>query len=269
MFVQSQRWRLFLATHRIRAPSAQLFRSYWIARFFNNFLPGQLGGDLYRVLYGLDSGVSRAQVASSVVVERIAGLIGLTLVAAIGGCVGLQLMRASGLGFLPIVATAAAVALITLAVTPTMANCMAGLAHALPISRAGDVLARLADDLLAYVGQHITLLKGILLSAVFYGMVAFESFVAFHALGVDVDLASVLVISPIIALIISLPITVGGWGTAEAASVLLYTQVGVSGADALSIALLARVNFMLMCGMGGLLYAWQSRQARSEARHPA
>jgi uncharacterized membrane protein YbhN (UPF0104 family) len=266
IFIQSQRWRLFLVTHRIRASNSRLFKSYWISRFFNNFLPGQLGGDIYRVLWGLDPDVSRAQVASTVVVERIAGLIGLLSVAAIGGGAGLQLMRTSGLELVPIVASVAAVVLLTIAFTPAAANCVAGLARAMPMSRAGDVLARLASDLLVHVGQHTTFLKGILLSAGFYGIVAFESFVAFHALGVDVDLASVLVIAPIIALIVTLPISVGGWGTAEAASVLLYTQVGVSGADALSLALLARANFILMCGMGGLLYLWQSRQVSSKAQ---
>src|SRR5919106_3744178 len=77
LFVQSQRWRLFLADHGIAASNARLFKSYWIARFFNNFLPGHLGGDAYRVLYALDPSVSKAEVASSVVAERIAGLIGL------------------------------------------------------------------------------------------------------------------------------------------------------------------------------------------------
>lgn len=268
IFVQSERWRLFLATHRIRASRAQLFRSYWIARFFSNFLPGQLGGDVYRVLCGVAPGVNRAQVASSVVVDRLAGLIGLTLVATIGGCVSVHLMRASGLGLVPIMASLASVALIAIAVTPATASCMAGLAHAMPTSRIGDLLQRVASSLLDHVGQHLTLLKGVLFSTVFYGVVALESFVAFHALGVDVGLASVLVIAPIIALITILPLTASGWGTAEAASVLLYTQVGVSGPEALSMALLGRANFILICGSGGLLYLWQSSRTPAPQPHP-
>lgn len=268
LFLQSQRWRLFLADHRIRASSARLFRSCWIARFFNNFLPGQLGGDTYRVLYGLDSGVSRAQVASSVVVERIAGLIGLMSIAAVGGYAGLQMIRASGLGLLPMAATAMAIGLLAIALRPTLATWLAGLARALPVSRPSRALARLASALLVHVEKRTTLLFGIVLSAGFYALFAFESFLALRAFDVEIDLASVCVIAPTIALIMSLPITINGWGTAEAASVLLYTQVGVAEADALSMALLARVNFLLMGGMGGLLYLWQSWHARARVEHP-
>jgi uncharacterized protein (TIRG00374 family) len=269
LFLQSQRWRLFLADHRIQASSMRLFKSYWIARFFNNFLPGQLGGDTYRILYGLDPGVSKALVASSVVVERIAGLIGLMSIAAVGGFAGSQLVQASGPGLLPVAAAAMAIGLFVIAIRPTLATWLAGLARALPISRLSRVLARLASALLVHVEKRTTLLVGTVLSAGFYAMFAFESFLALRAFGVEIDLASALVIAPTIALIMSLPITINGWGTAEAASVLLYTQVGVAEADALSMALLSRANFLLMSGMGGLLYLWQSWHAPARADRPA
>jgi uncharacterized protein (TIRG00374 family) len=269
LFLQSQRWRLFLADHRIRASSMRLFKSYWIARFFNNFLPGQLGGDTYRILYGLEPGVSRAQVASSVVVERIAGLIGLTAMAAVGGFAGSQLIQASGLGFLPVAATVMAISLFVIAIRPALALSLGGLAGALPISRLSRALARLAGALLVHVEKRTTLLVGIVLSAGFYALFAFESLLALRAFGVEIDLASALVIAPTIALIMSLPITINGWGTAEVASVLLYTQVGVTEADALSMALLSRANYLLMSGMGGLLYLWQSWQAPRRAKHLA
>jgi uncharacterized protein (TIRG00374 family) len=269
LFVQSQRWRLFLADHRIRASTARLVKSYWIARFFNNFLPGQLGGDAYRVLYGLDPGVNRAQVASSVVAERIAGLIGLMSIAAIGGWASFQLMRVSGLGLLPMIATAMAIGLLVIAIRPTLATSLAGLARALPVSRLSHLLARLASALLVHVGQRSTLLVGIVLSAVFYSLLAFESYLALRAFGVEIDPTSVLVVAPTIALIMSVPVTINGWGTAEAASVLLYTQLGVTETDALSMALLTRLNFLLMGGMGGLLYLWESWHAPARANHLA
>jgi uncharacterized protein (TIRG00374 family) len=150
-----------------------------------------------------------------------------------------------------------------------MATSLAGLARALPASRLSHLLARLAGALMAHVGQRTTLVGGIVLSAVFYALLAFESYLALRAFGVEIDPASVLVVAPTIALIISVPITVNGWGTAEAASVFLYTQLGVAETDALSMALLTRLNFMLMGGMGGLLYLWQSWHAPARANHLA
>jgi uncharacterized protein (TIRG00374 family) len=160
-------------------------------------------------------------------------------------------------------ASAMAIGLLAIALRPTLATSLAGLAQALPVSRLSHLLARLASALMAHVGQRATLVAGIVLSAVFYALLAFESYLALHAFGVEIDLASVLVVAPTIALIISVPITINGWGTAEAASVFLYTQLGVAEADALSMALLTRLNFLLMGGMGGLLYLWQSWHPRA------
>jgi glycosyltransferase 2 family protein len=267
VLLQSQRWRLFLRGHRIEAPSAQLFRSYWIARFFNNFLPGQVGGDAYRILYGLDPGAKKTQVASSVFMERVAGLIGLMFVAAIGGYASFELLRDAGIGGLPTAASIGALMLLVLATSRSPAGRLRRAIQALPASRIGAVLSGVLRDLLVHVDQRRELLVGIALSVAFYVLMALESWLAFFAFGVEMSFSGVLVVVPTIALLISLPITINGWGTAEAACVLLYTQLGVADADALSIALLSRANLLLMGGMGGLLYLWQSWHAA--ARRPS
>jgi glycosyltransferase 2 family protein len=167
------------------------------------------------------------------------------------------------------IATAMAILLLVIAIRPTLATSLVGLARVLPGSRLSRALARLAGALLVHAEKRRTLLVGIVLSAGFYALFVFESYLALRAFGAEIDLASVLVIAPTVALIMTLPITINGWGTAEAASVLLYTQIGVAEADALSMALLARVNFLLMGGMGGLIYLWQGWRAPAHADHPA
>jgi uncharacterized membrane protein YbhN (UPF0104 family) len=269
VLLQSQRWRLFLRGQGIEASSLQLFRSYWVARFFNNFLPGQVGGDAYRILYGLDPGAKKTQVASSVLVERIAGLIGLMLVAAIGGYASFALLQDAGIGGLPTAAGIGALVLLVLATSRSPATWLRRAIMAMPASRVGAVLAGVLRDLLVHADQRAALLGGIGLSVAFYVLMACESWLAFFAFGVEMSFGGVLVVVPTIALIVSLPITINGWGTAEAASVLLYMQLGVAEADALAMALLSRVNLLLISGMGGLLYLWQSWHAPARADHPA
>jgi uncharacterized protein (TIRG00374 family) len=256
LYLQSQRWRLFLASHEIRASSLRLFKSYWVGRFFGSFSPGQLGGDAYRILYGLDPSAARTQVASSVVIERVSGLISLMLVVAAGGYAYFDVMRAAGLTFLPIAASVGAIALLIVATTRAPAGWAAAAARLLPGARLNAVVSGVLRALVVHVDQPKTLAVGVALGVAFYMVIAFESFLAFHALGVEIDPVLVAVVVPMIALISSLPITINGWGAAEATSFLLYTQLGIASPAALSIALLTRVSSTLMGGLGGLILCW-------------
>jgi uncharacterized protein (TIRG00374 family) len=257
LFVQSQRWRLFLASLNIRASSRRLFRSYWIARFFGSFSPGQLGGDVYRVLYGLDPSAKRTEVASTVLVERVSGMIGLMLVCASAGYACFDAMKEAGLQFLPILATIGAVTLWVVATTRAPARWALKIVQRLPESRARSMTSDLIRALAIHVARPKTLIVGIALGIVFYMLLAFEAFLAFHALGIDIDPVLVMIVVPMIALISCIPITINGWGAAEATSLLLYTQLGVTSPAAFSVALLTRVSGTLISGLGGLILLWE------------
>jgi uncharacterized protein (TIRG00374 family) len=257
LFVQSQRWRLFLASLNIRASSGRLFRSYWVARFFCSFSPGQIGGDIYRVLYGLEPSANRTEIASTVLVERVTGLIGLMLVGAGAGYAALDTMRGAGLHFLPVLATIGAVSLWLSATMRAPARWALWVAQRLPQSRARSIGSDLFRALAIHVGRPKTLAIGVALGIVFYLLLAFEAFLAFHFLGINIDPVLVMIVVPVIALISSIPITINGWGAAEATSLVLYTQLGVASPAALSVALLTRVSGTLISGSGGLILLWE------------
>ncbi len=73
------------------------------------------------------------------------------------------------------------------------------------------------------------------------------------ALGVDVSYGSVLFIVLLINVISLIPISINGWGLREGAFVLMFTQVGVGGGEALAVALLGRVTGILKLTVGGIL----------------
>ncbi len=49
MAVSVWRWRLLLGAQHIRVPVRTLSESFWVALFFNNFLPSNIGGDVVRI----------------------------------------------------------------------------------------------------------------------------------------------------------------------------------------------------------------------------
>jgi glycosyltransferase 2 family protein len=254
ILLQSERWRLFLVAHRIKVSRGRLFRSYLVSRLFNNLFPGQIGGDAYRVLRGLDSGEKKTELTSSVIMERASGLIGLTLVAAISGCIYFPPLQAEGLAALPLLAGAACALLIALTTRRSAVVLARRGARYVPGARIRSIADAILGDLVLHVERHAVLMVAIVIGAAYYILAAIETYLAFRAFGVHVDLFAVMVVSPIVALTSSIPITINGWGITEAASVLLYTQLGVSAPEAFATALLGRINFLVMAVVGGLIY---------------
>jgi uncharacterized membrane protein YbhN (UPF0104 family) len=74
-----------------------------------------------------------------------------------------------------------------------------------------------------------------------------------QAFGIDVDLAYVCLIMPVITLVELLPISVSGLGTRDAAAIYFFSVVGVSSASAVgfSIGYLLIGNYLL--AMAGLI----------------
>ena len=78
------RWGLLLDAQDVHVPSRSLLGSFLVALFFNNFLPSNIGGDVIRIRD--TAGPARSKTVATIVVltDRVIGLMGLVLVAALG-----------------------------------------------------------------------------------------------------------------------------------------------------------------------------------------
>jgi hypothetical protein len=254
LFLQSLRWKLYLGSHGIEASPFRLFRYSWVSRFFSNFLPGQTGGDLSRVLYGWDETVKKSKLASSVIMDRVVGFLGLLLVAAVAGLTHLDLVEQVNLGLWPWAAAAGALVLTVLITMRAPTIWAQHLARLVPGAALRSKVAGVLRDLAVHNEHWDRLLGGVLLSAGFYVVAAVHTWLAFLAFGVHLDFVGVLVVVPLVTMIMAVPITVNGWGVAEAVKVVLYVQLGATGAEAFAVALLGRFTLTLIGATGGVIY---------------
>jgi uncharacterized membrane protein YbhN (UPF0104 family) len=74
------KWQSLLKLHGIRYPFRALHRYYFVAFFFNNFLPTSIGGDGYRIYKTLHNDRSRSSAAIAVVMERVTGIVALLVI---------------------------------------------------------------------------------------------------------------------------------------------------------------------------------------------
>src|SRR5262249_8255796 len=107
--------------------------------------------------------------------------------------------------------------------------------------RAVRAVLHLSNDLkaLCLVPQPLLLLIGISTVATFCN--ALTTFLLFHGLNTEVGFMDVMALSPLVILVLTVPLSIGGWGLREVSMVGLFALVGAPPAVSLSVSILSGV----------------------------
>ncbi|UCC38953.1 MAG: flippase-like domain-containing protein [Candidatus Aminicenantes bacterium] len=79
----SLRWKILLAAQGAQVPFPRLFLSYFMASFFNTFLPSTIGGDVVRAYDSTRITGKGPQSVMVVIIERLTGFVALVLIAGV------------------------------------------------------------------------------------------------------------------------------------------------------------------------------------------
>ena len=238
------RWRVLLRAYGATAiPSTRrLVFLYFVAFFYNNYLPGAVAGDVGRGVVTRDALAEGTTGALSVVfVERALGLFGLFALLAVGLVgAGRALDGSSALWWWTIAGSAGSFVLV--AAIPLARR----LAPHLPRS-----LARIADKLPRLVDAR-SFVIAIALSIATQLFVALAGWLLLAALA-PIGLVASLLVVPLAAATTFLPITVGGAGAREAVYVALCAQLfGLPEAEALAASIGLWLAHLAVGAIGGL-----------------
>lgn len=241
------RWRILMraygATSQPRLGAA--IRLYFIAGFYNTYLPGGVAGDIMRGVVTRDSFRDRGttEALAVVLVERALGLLGVVMLVATGlAWVGPGLTDTDSLWIWSAVGGAGVIAAILLLplgrrVSPFLPARLGAIASRLP------VMSRPRDFAMA-----VMLSLGTQLAMAVSGWLFLRDF---HP---TTTFADALFIVPLAAATAFLPITVGGAGAREAVFITLCGQLlGMSSNDSLAASLLLWFCLLIVGALGGVL----------------
>jgi glycosyltransferase 2 family protein len=254
LFLQVVRWRILLYGQGVSAPWGLLCQRYWMARFFDNFLPGQIGGDGFRILAPMGIPAQRSAIAASVLLDRLTGMIGLLLYVTVVGLLHMRLTAQVGFG--PVLGLGILGLLLLLPWVLLRSPSAWGLkvVGKLSNSKGKSVLLAVLDGARNLALRKRTLALSLLLSVLFHFLTAVRTFFAFLALGIPIPFLSVILLVPLVGLASQIPISINGLGLREGIFVLTFTAIGVPPGEALAVALLSRLTTVFMSSIGGLLY---------------
>jgi uncharacterized protein (TIRG00374 family) len=257
------RWQLLLRAQGVQVPGRALLSSYLVAGFFNNFLPSTIGGDVVRIRDTARPAQSKTLATTVVFVDRVCGLMGLVLVAALGATVAMVVNGQDAAPIWPYWLWAAF---------------LVGLTAAAPAVIAPHGFTRLLRPLAAFhpewVGERIQKLTTALarfrdspaaLAGCFTGAIVVQMLlVGFHfaivyALDMPITFWDLAVIVPVSFLIQMLPVSVNGYGVREATFAFYFSRLGVPISSALLISLMATGLMMLFSLSGAAVYFSRNR----------
>jgi len=243
--VAALRWRVLLRAYgAARVPRfARLAYLYFVAFFYNNYLPGAVAGDVGRGVVTRDAfeGEGAAGALAVVLVERALGLFGLFALLGVGLATAGRALDTGALAAWTAIGCAgscALVAMIPLArrIAPYLPGAVGRTAARLPALR--DARAFALALALSVATQALIVLAGWILLEALAGT----------------SLSASLLIVPLAAATTFLPITVGGAGAREAVYVALCGRLfGMPEADALAASLGLWLAHLAVGAAGGAL----------------
>jgi uncharacterized protein (TIRG00374 family) len=262
--INAAKWHVLLRAQGIRVPFRDLLQIQFVGFFFNNFLPANVGGDLMRG-YTLARYTDRlADAAVSVVVDRIMGLMAYMSTAAFAAFVVVGVTGRSDLVVVEWVA-ALSLAVVVAGLAVLLSRRLRGLLSRLFGWRFLAPLAGLwqgiSDALNAYRFRYRALATafGIALAGIL--CTTLVNWFLSQALGGLMSLPAILIFNPLIALVLMLPISIGGLGLNQAAYPFFYGLAGIPADHAVAVSVLMQAVIIVGSLPGGLFWLRGRRKA--------
>ncbi|MBL8166252.1 MAG: flippase-like domain-containing protein [Anaerolineae bacterium] len=236
--------------------------TYWkslhtltIGMFFSMFLPTIVGTDVGRVYeLGRDDSYRRSNLVSTVVLDRLMGLLTISMMAVGGLIAGSQFAADQGI-VLTVLGTLAVLIFGWVIVFNARAErWIFSLISRIPIvKRFRDSLHRVYKSLDTLYRRPRLMATAGSVSVINSLCTIVATYLAARSIGVDINPIYFFIFMPIIWIIITIPVSLSGLGVREGAFVFFFSQVGVASSAAIAISLLYYAYNVVVGAVGGLL----------------
>lgn len=263
------RWWLLLRAQSIHIDVSAAIRLFFLGLFYNNVMPGAVGGDLLKAWYVTKHTDKRLAGVLSVFVDRAIGLAGTVLIAVFTYLVfvrghvltGTRAEEAGLPGWLSqhrgVVLWAVAAVGTAFAALLAHPASRARLARAAGRARVKGVslLRGVKEAVVAYCSRPWTLLCALVLTLIAQSTVIAAFWLLGRDLGVEAGLRYYFIVFPVMWVVGAIPISIAGLGVTEAGTVGLFVLLtGATPERVLALAFCQRFVWVLASLPGGLVH---------------
>ena len=273
--LMAYKWNLLLRAQKIWISLVDVTKTYLTATFLGLFLPATVGGDALRTFTVARKGYATSAVLSSILVERVLGLIALVTLAM--SSIALSVLVFGSRFFdsvLPLLGAASIFLLVAIVVVVGSLSSLfdrfvAWFLHRVEGQGRGNRVIRLVRDSYAAYGSYRQN-KGVLTR--FYLLSLAENlfpilwtYLLSLAFQIDVPLLFYFILVPIVLMLRRLPISIDGIGIHETAFVYFLSLIQVDPAEGLLLGIATHILTVLLVLPGGLFFALNGFSAIPES----
>lgn len=258
-------WTLILRRAGIRVPPARLQAMYWVGLFFNNFLPGNVGGDLVKIS---DVAVSTGRVAGAfagTLLDRMVGLSALVCVAFLAAAL-LGDQTPAGLPWWALIILVSGVCLASATLlSGRLGRVLLATWTRLRGGRPSGRLAHLIEELRTWRADIPFVARIAVLALVVQSLRVLTHVMVCAAMELPLGTTQILqlyVLVPVLGVAVVLPISFNGLGVREFVATRLMPQIGIGAETALAMQLLTYLVQVAVSLVGGLVFAVMLIQGR-------
>jgi len=245
-------WKLLLVTQNVKMTYVKLLRFYFVGSFFNNFMPGNVGGDLKKIYdINQNSEETVGAAVSATVLDRLCGLYMLCAFALAVGFAFFWKDPNQKYFLLP-----------SLFIFIGFSSVI------------GMLFSRRLGKVFSFLGKRVMHLHSrfqafrtnklftqlFLLSAVTQGLRVLSHYFCALSIGVNIDISWYFYYIPLVAIVSALPISIGGFGPRELLAQSLFARVGVGSMEAVVTQLLAYLANLIISLIGAADFLFKRRQ---------
>ncbi len=253
--VSAWRWHRLLEALSVVTTFRHLLASYLVATFFNNFLPSNIGGDVIRIRDTSAASGSTTQAATTVLLDRVIGLLGLIFVAALGASTAIELgdsepfnplwlWLGTGGGIAVILALLYHPRLISVALRPLT------VLHKDWVTRQ---IERLVDMFERFAQAPSALGKGFGGAVVVQIILVFFYAALARAMQIPMPTVHLAVLIPMSFIVQLLPLSVNGFGVRESIFAFYFAQLHLPRESAIALSFLGAALIMLFSVSGAVV----------------
>lgn len=229
------RWFAFIKAYKLNLTIFEANKYVFVGLFLGLILPSGAGMDLVRFLYAQRNNMQkRAEVLSSIFVDRLIGVIALVFMAFVGVYFGVEKIRLIANELIWIMLFL--VGFFIFMLTPLFERIVISLFGKVERFRIGERVQKLINSFSLYKENKLIVLISFLISILMQFLFGTSAFFISKALGFHLNYIEVMLITSAINFITMLPISFSGIGVREGGFIFfLADKVGIEGAVALSI----------------------------------
>lgn len=268
VIISAKKWQVLLQSKSIHIPFLQIWKHYYIGVFFNAFLPTTIGGDAIKA-YNLSKELDKkVEALSSVIMERLTGLIAIVTIGAFAILFGYHLLPLNVLLISLFVIIPGPIMLMFFVFKTKLIEKIIQRPFFSRFPGIKQIFMDTYISLREYGGKKKYLYLSLAISFVYHTLLILINYILALSLGLNINVFYFFIFIPVTEILILLPITIQGFGVRSGSYVTLFSQIGILKASAFALGFSMQMVKVIGNIIGGFVYLFSNVRGLNDQGKP-